>query len=82
VHSTSTALGLHYRALSLYILLFFLDYQILKLTAPNILSVTDEGEAMFFYYIFSISASLAEPFMQFGVDFYEKYTFTHFKNSD
>ncbi len=25
---------------------------------------------------------LLEPFMQFALDFYEKYTFSHIKNSD
>jgi hypothetical protein len=32
--------------------------------------------------MFSTAALLADPFMQFIVDFYEKYTFTHFKKSD
>lgn len=34
------------------------------------------------YYVFSIAALLADPFLQFSIDFYEKFTFTHFKNSD
>jgi hypothetical protein len=32
--------------------------------------------------MFSTAAMLAEPFMNFIVDFYEKYTFAHFQNSD
>lgn len=41
-----------------------------------------ESEVLFVYYMFSTATILAEPFIQFSVDFYEKYTFTHVKNSD
>lgn len=34
------------------------------------------------YYVYSTAAILIEPFLQFILDFYEKYTFGHFKNSD
>lgn len=37
---------------------------------------------MFVYYIIAIAALLVDPFLNFFVDFYEKYTFNHFKNVD
>jgi hypothetical protein len=62
--------------------LFFFDYQVLKFSGGKLLSVNDQSEALFLYYMFSTAVILADPFLQFIVDFYEKYTFTHFKNSD
>lgn len=82
VHTTSTSLKQHYRVLALYILLFFLDYQVLKYSAFKMLASNVESEALFVYYMYSTAAILIEPFLQFIIDFYEKYTFGHFKNSD
>jgi hypothetical protein len=58
------------------------DYQVLKFSAANILSVSNESEAFFIYYMFATAASLAEPFLQFAVDFYEKYCLTHVRGAD
>ncbi len=82
VHTTSSALGLHYRAIALYLILFFIDYQMLKYIFKSMLSVSEATEALFVYYMITNAFSLLEPFMQFAIDFYEKYTFTHIKNSD
>jgi hypothetical protein len=82
VYSTSTSLNLHYRAISLYVVLFFIDYQIIKYILRNMLSVAEPTEGLFVYYMIANSFSLLEPFMQFAMDFYEKYTFVHIKNSD
>ncbi len=46
------------------------------------LSSNKPTEGLFVYYMVINSFSLLEPFMQFAVDFYEKYTFQHIKNSD
>ena len=82
IHTTSNALSLHYRAIALYLLLFFVDYQILKYILVNMLSVTEATEALFVYYMVTNAFLLLEPFMQFAVDFYEKYTISHIINSD
>ena len=68
--------------MALYLLLFFFDYQILKYIVGNMLSATKPTEGLFVYYMIINSFSLLEPFMQFAIDFYEKYTFHHIKNSD
>jgi hypothetical protein len=82
VHSTSASLSQHYRLLALFLVLFFFDYQVLKFSGVKMLMASVESEVLFVYYMFSTAAILAEPFMQFAVDFYEKYTFAHVKNSD
>ena len=68
--------------MALFLVLFFLDYQVLKHAAGRMLSISDESEALFLYYMFSTSVLLLEPFLHFAVDFYEKYTLTHLRRSD
>jgi hypothetical protein len=46
------------------------------------LSVTKATEGLFVFYIVANAFSLLEPFMQFFLDFYQKYTFKHVKNAD
>jgi len=58
VYSTSTSLGLHYRAIALYLTLFFLDFQLLKYILKNMLSVAEPTEGLFVYYMVANSFSL------------------------
>ena len=61
---------MHYRAMALYLLIFFIDYQILKYIVNNMLSASEATEALFVYYMVTNAFLLLEPFMQFAFDFY------------
>jgi hypothetical protein len=54
----------------------------MKFIFSTMFSATKPTEGLFVYYMVINSFSLLEPFVQFAIDFYEKFTFHHIKNSD
>lgn len=75
------SLNLNYRLCGLFLIIAFFDFEMLRYTL-DLLYSENSMHFIFAYYTVTISLSIIEPIVKFGIDFYEKYTLCHISNID